>query len=203
MVWHAKPIRLSAKQRGILEQVRNARTSKQAYAQRAAIILLANEGESTRRIGRELGIGREMVAQWRNRWVEQAASLAEAELAGAEDRDDRKRILAMLDDAPRSGCRGKFSPEQICQIIAVACESAQDCGLPVSHWSLRSLAQEVVARGIVDSISVSKLHVFLKSGRIKTAQDKNLDSHAGTRRGSVPGGSRSTLQRVRRSAGPA
>lgn len=161
MVWYAKPIKLSAKQRGILEQVRNARASKQGHAERAAIILLADEGKSTRRIGRELGIGREMVAQWRNRWAQQAASLTEVEQAGAEERDYRKRILTMLDDAPRSGCPGKFSPEQICQIIAVACEPPQECGLPVSHWSLKALAQEVVARGLVESISISKLHVFL------------------------------------------
>lgn len=99
-----------------------------------------------------LAIGREKVAQWRNRGSAHAAKLAEAERVGAAERDYRKRIIALLDDALRPGCPGKFSAEQVCQIIAVACESPTHGGTAVSHWSLSSLAKEVAARGIVESI---------------------------------------------------
>ncbi|WP_440656999.1 helix-turn-helix domain-containing protein [Cysteiniphilum sp. G11B1] len=73
----------------------------------------------------------------------------------------------MLDDLPREGTPAKFSAEQICKIISVACEAPEKSGIPLSHWSLPSLAAELVKRQIVDSISTSQLHVFLKSGRYK------------------------------------
>ncbi|MBV9603236.1 MAG: helix-turn-helix domain-containing protein [Chloroflexi bacterium] len=33
-----------------------------------------------------------------------------------------------LADAPKPGAPPKFTPEQICQIIALACEKPADCG---------------------------------------------------------------------------
>jgi putative transposase len=102
--------------------------------------------------------------------------LAQAEME-EEKGEYKKRILALLDDAPRSGCPGKFSAEQICHILSVACESPEESEHPLSHWSLSSLVREVVHRGIVASISKSQMHVFLKSCGDKATQGKNMDSH--------------------------
>lgn len=182
MAWRANTISLTERQSKILAELRDARISQQGIAERAAIILLSGEGVANRRIAQELNIGREKVSTWRNRWFDSADSLAKAEQAGVLERDYRKRIIKTLSDAPRPGCPGKYSPEQICQMIALACEKPEDCGVAASHWSLRSLAQEVAARGIADSISVSRLQVFLKSSGLKTAQGENVDSHAHARR---------------------
>ena len=76
-----------------------------------------------------------------------------------------RAVLSLLNDAPRSGAPGKFSAEQICQIINVSCESPEDSNLPLSHWSLKDLTGELKRRGIVESISTSQLSVFLKSSR--------------------------------------
>jgi hypothetical protein len=46
----------------------------------------------------------------------------------------------------------------------VACETPEESGLPLSHWTLSELASELVRRRIVESISTSQLCVFLKSG---------------------------------------
>ena len=93
----------------------------------------------------------------------------------------RKAILQLLSDKPRPGCPGKFTAEQICQIMNVACESPEESGLPLSHWTLSELASELVRRKIVDSISRSQLCVFLKSGRDKAPQNKGMDSYTNRR----------------------
>jgi transposase len=94
-----------------------------------------------------------MASLWRGRWLEAGEELGEAEAAGIEEADLEKLLADVLGDEPRSGAPAKFTPEQIVQIIAVACEDPQACGRPVSHWTPRELAEEVVKRGIVAEIS--------------------------------------------------
>jgi putative transposase len=71
-------------------------------------------------------------------------------------------IEDVLSDNPRSGCPGTFAPDQIARIIAVACEPPEDSGRPVTHWTPTELAEEVVARRIVSSISVRHVGRLLK-----------------------------------------
>ncbi len=71
-------------------------------------------------------------------------------LAGA---DAAKGTAERLSDAPRCGAPGKFSPEQVCAIIALACENPKDSDLPISQWSQGEVARQAVKRGIVSSIS--------------------------------------------------
>ncbi len=40
-------------------------------------------------------------------------------------------------DEPRQGAPVKFTAEQVVQIMALACEAPQVCGLPISQWSGR------------------------------------------------------------------
>ncbi len=59
--------------------------------------------------------------------------------------------------------------EQIVQIVAVACEQPQSSIRPVSHWTPRELAQEVVKRGIVQEISPRSVARFFKRGNATAA----------------------------------
>ena len=86
---------------------------------------------------------------------------------------------------PRPGTPGEFSAEQLAQIISVACESPEDAGRPVSHWTPRELAEEVIKRGIVKRISPRTVGRFLKRSRSQTA---SLDVLAQSPTGSRPGG---------------
>lgn len=70
-------------------------------------------------------------------------------------------IIGVLSDATRSGGSLKFSPEQVAQIIALACEPPSDGGLPVSHWTPPELALEAANRGIADRISPRQVDRFL------------------------------------------
>jgi hypothetical protein len=71
------------------------------------------------------------------------------------------KILELLSDNYRSGTPAKFTPEQVVSIIAVACEPPADSDRPISQWSPRELAEEVIKRGIVDSISPRQVDRFL------------------------------------------
>ena len=57
-----------------------------------------------------------------------------------------------------------FTPEQLCQLMAVACEPPGDSGRPISQWTPRELADEATKRGIVDRISARTVGRFLVSG---------------------------------------
>src|SRR6266550_2617784 len=75
---------------------------------------------------------------------------------------------------PREGAPAKFTPEQVCQIIALACEKPADSDRPISHWSHRELADEIVRRGIVESISPRHAGRLLKRRRSQTTTDSVL-----------------------------
>jgi putative transposase len=62
------------------------------------------------------------------------------------------KILELLSDNYRSGTPAKFTPEQAVSIIAFACEPPADSEPPISHWSPREWAEEVVKRGLVERI---------------------------------------------------
>jgi hypothetical protein len=69
------------------------------------------------------------------------------------------------------GSPGKFEAEQVCQIIALACETPPDY---LSHWSRKELKREIINRGIAEDISETTVGVFLKSGGIKTTSSQIL-----------------------------
>ena len=71
-------------------------------------------------------------------------------------------IGARLADAPRPGVKPKLTAEQICAIVALACEPPEATGVPITHWSQSELARQAVARGIVPEISHNSVGRFLK-----------------------------------------
>ena len=56
----------------------------------------------------------------------------------------------------------QFTPEQVCAIIALACEDPKDSDLPISQWSQSEVARQAVKRGIVASISHGSVGRFFK-----------------------------------------
>jgi putative transposase len=157
-------IELSAGQEEELKRRIRRPTGEQRVAERARIILAAGTGKTNKELARQLGLNRDTVSLWRQRWAQARERLARAEersLAALS-----RYIGDLLVDAPRSGRRGDFSAEQIIQIIAIACEDPQaPSDRPVSHWTPREVAAEAVKRKIVPRISVRTVGRFLKSGR--------------------------------------
>ena len=90
------------------------------------------------------------------------------EAEGIEDKDLRGEIEGIFADAPRPGTPGKFTAEEIVKIVAVGCENPKDSGRPVTNWTPRELAEEVVQRQIVTSISTRTVGRFLKMKQISS-----------------------------------
>ena len=163
----ARPIELMQRQRQMLERIGRRRTGSHQTVIRAKIILLADDGLDNQSIGRRVGVDEHCVSKWRTRWSCQAERLAAAEVQSS-DKDLMTLIEQTLRDAARSGKPVKFTAEQVTQILAVACEPPEQSGRAVTHWTGAELAEEVVQRGIVPSISPRQVERFLKDGRSQT-----------------------------------
>ena len=60
---------------------------------------------------------------------------------------------ATMQRQERSGTPAKFSMEQVVGLFAIACSEPEDYGRPISDWTARELAEEMVKQNIVESIS--------------------------------------------------
>jgi len=167
----SQSVELTKKQRILLKDVVSGRTERNDHIIRAHIILLVDEGVSDQEIAKNLHIHKRTAGKWRRRWIgnQEKLLLWDEEETGIHY---KRCVLSLLSDAERPGSPCKFTPEQICKIVNVACEKPEDIGLPLSHWSLSSLATECVKRHIIDSISTSQLAVFLNQADIKPHQVK-------------------------------
>ena len=155
-------VELTVRQREILERLNRRERSSQQLVRRCSIVLGAADGASNEQIGQRLGIQRATARRWRKRWATAGAGMGLAEEEGMDDKGLTELIEEVLADEPRPGAPGIFEAEQIAQIIAVGCEDPRACGRPVTHWTPRELADEVIKRGIVESISPRSVGRFLK-----------------------------------------
>lgn len=169
----AAKVVITERQQDILLTWVTARNSAQGLAQRAEIILLAFEGFTNQEIAEKLHCERHGIGTWRKRWQKAFHRLTLVECM-EKPPALRAAIQEVLSDLPRAGCGGTFSADQIAQIIAVACEPPEHSQRPVTHWTPRELAEEVIHRGIVSSISVRQVGRFLKGSRASAAQKSLL-----------------------------
>jgi transposase len=146
MPWiEAAPVVVSERERSQLETLVRQHGCPQQVALRARIVLAAAAGEGVHESARRLGAARSTVQHWRRRWPQSSGPVAER-----------------LADAPRPGTPATFSAEQICAIVAMACEPPADSERPITHWTHQELADEALKRGIVASISPDSVGRFLK-----------------------------------------
>ncbi len=149
----ATAVILSEKEQEGLLQITKRHRSEQQMVRRSRIILAAAQGSSNAHIARELGVHVDTVRLWRDRWV------------GLQGIDLETLSLAeRLQDAPRPGVKPKFTSEQRCQMVALACEAPAQAGHPISQWTGREIADELKARGIVEQISPRHAARLLKKG---------------------------------------
>jgi putative transposase len=161
----AVKVKVSKRQRAILDGwIRNKANTPYRLIERCQIILLSADGVSNAEQARLLGVDRQRSRRWRGRWAMVEDRLAAAEKEKISDRDLSNLIAEFLGDLERPGIAPTFSAEQLTKIIAVACELPEDCDRPVTHWTPRELADEVIKRNIVDSISPRHIDRLLKGG---------------------------------------
>lgn len=162
----AAKVKLTEKQEVILKEFSRSRSEPLFLQQRATIILLAFAGLLNEEIASEVDLERHQVGIWRRRWADDFDRLVLIECLEGNT-PLRQAIRELLADAPRAGCKPKFTAEQLAQIFAVACEDPQKLGYPFTHWTHAELAKEVIKRGIVTSISVRHLGRLLEDADLK------------------------------------
>ncbi len=150
-----------------MEQIVRGQTNPQNLVRRAKIILTINEGHNNSQTASKLELNRETIRLWRDRWLEVVPILLIAEAEGISDQELMILVKMVLADAPRPGVPATFTPEQIVQIVAVACENPQDSDRPISHWTSWELADEVIKRHIVTTISPRSVGRFLDEADLK------------------------------------
>ena len=146
-------VKLTDAERKALEKLDKAHSTEQQIALRARMILVAGDGLNNAQVARKLQASIDTVRQWRNRWLAlQATPLSELSV---EER---------LQDLPRPGAPSRISVDQICQIVALACEKPEQSERPITHWTAREIAAEIVKRGLVEHISPRHAARLLKRG---------------------------------------
>jgi transposase len=116
----AVAIELTDEERALLESWTRRRTSAQALALRARIVLAGAEGLSNGEIAERLGVSRPTVTKWRNRFAQ--------------------RRLDGLVDEPRPGRPRTITDEQV---EAVVIRTLETTPKDATHWSTRSMAKEM------------------------------------------------------------
>src|SRR5262245_7155406 len=147
------PIEVTGEERAELERLVRRHTTGQQLAERARIVLLMAEGLNNSEVARAVDVDVDTVRKWRGRW-RRIREVPVAELS----------VAARLADAPRPGTPARITPEQVCRIVALACEAPGASGRPISQWSSTELAAEIVRRGIVATISPRHAARLLKRG---------------------------------------
>ena len=156
-------INLNADEVDALHKLVKGHKTGQQIVLRARIVLAAHHGKSNRQIKRELGISLTTVSLWRKRW-QMFAGVPLSELSAQE----------RLEDLPRPGAPARITADQRCQIEKLACDPPQEWGRPITHWTNRELADEIIEQGIVESISPRHAGRLLKRSRHQAASNPLL-----------------------------
>jgi putative transposase len=166
-----KPIHidLSETERQELQKLVRRHNVGQQYALRGRIVLLAAAGQKNAEIAKELKVTLDTVRLWRGRWSDfQSIAL------------DDMSVEERLQDLPRPGAPGRITADQRCQIEALACEAPEEAGRPITNWTAREIADEIMQRRIVEYISPRHAARLLKRCRNSASSDSLLaDTRAG------------------------
>jgi putative transposase len=161
-----KKLTLTPTQTKLVTNLVRASTSPQCVVQRARLILDSAESGSKSSVATKHSVGRDTVRRWCQRWQNSQRELdrleTEYQAGTLSEMGYRREIEAILADAKRPGAPATFTEAQKQQIIAMAARKPEDEGLPMTHWSHGLLAQTVVDKGIVKTISAAQIGRFLK-----------------------------------------
>lgn len=111
------PLTLTAEEHDTLERWARRRTTAQAIALRARIVLASAAGKTNTAIARETRVKKQTVGKWRGRFL-------------------AKRLDGLLDE-PRPGAPRKITDAEVERVVTLTLESTPR---DATHWSTRSMA---------------------------------------------------------------
>lgn len=163
----APQVKLSERERKILERYYNKRNISRQHYQRIGIILQSFHGRQNLEISQSLSIHFNTVSKWRKRWANSYDDLCEYEKGtsgkGGSDNELLQKMLDTLTDEARSGPPVRISLTEKQQLIALACKKPKDFGVPLTQWNREMLAKVAMAEGIVEKISPRYVSEILKN----------------------------------------
>ena len=134
------------------------------YQKRMHIIHLSSLGNENQDIARELGCSPVTVRKWRKRWKTFEGVIKQTEMEidnkSANKVDLLYKAKEILTDLPRSGSSSRITNSEKDRLVALACESPQDHGLPFTVWTHQELSAQAKKMGI--NISSSYYGILLK-----------------------------------------
>ena len=149
----ARQLVLAACDRHRLKRLERSQTAPWRQVLRAKIVLLAARPMPNAQIAARLGITADTARKWRGRFTAQG--------------------LAGLADRKRPGRPARFTPVQVAEVKALACQLPAELGVPLSVWSCPELAREAVTRGITDAVSASTVGRWLAEDALKPWQHRS------------------------------
>lgn len=159
-------VKLTSVLKKVLEKIARCYTNPYWLVLRVKIVLCAATGDNNSEIARRLNTTPNTAGKWRSCWLKTEPRL----LAEAEDLSEKELaalIEAALSDIQRPGTSDTFTPEQLVHIVAVACEDPRESDREITHWSRRELADEIIKRDIVDTISPRHVGRILDEADLK------------------------------------
>ena len=173
-----KNLSLTPTQTKLVTTLVHASTSPQCIVLRGNLILDYAESGNMTRVASKHGVGRDTVRRWYQRWQMAQRELdrleAEHQAGTLSETKYHREIETLLCDAQRPGAPATFSEAQKQQIIAIATRRPEDEGVPVTHRSHEILAQTVIDKGIVKTISAAQIGRFLKEGHVAASSQSVL-----------------------------
>jgi transposase len=146
----ATPVTITPAQRRVPKRRAYGHKTPHRDKIRAEIVLLAGRGCPNNRIAVRVGVHVDTVRTWRDRFA----------IAGLDGLGDQKR----------SGRPPRFTPVQVAELTALACQLPAETAVPLSHWSSPELAREAVTRGITEAISAASVRRLLAADALKPSQ---------------------------------
>ena len=157
----AVSITLDAFEQALLDKITRQFTVAEYKKQRVRAVLAAGSGLQNKEIAKQIGLNRDDVGKWRKRWSKQHQQWQQSD-AELRPKMNARLVLHWLDDAKGRGRKHGITLEQRAKVAALAQETPEQNGIPVTHWTLDYLAEVAVKRGIVDTISRVSVHRILK-----------------------------------------
>ncbi len=165
---------VSERQLSLIKQMIRSGKVGSRMVNRLKVVQFSSEGTSNYRINQLIGLQKNRVGIWRNRWAKNVQKLTRLEKKHkVSDSDLRRQILNSLSDKPRCGCPAWITLSQKNQIVALACEKPEDHGVPISQWNLSLLRGVVKEKNIVKKISRSTVGEIIK--KTSTPSCEGLD----------------------------
>jgi transposase len=154
-------ITLNTAEQALLQTILRKRSIPEFQKQRIQIVLAASTGLQNKDIAKQYQLEVNRVGLWRKRWAIQHQLWKDSDQTLRPAMSETLALLWIADKQGR-GRKARITADQRTQIVALARETPEQNGLPITHWTAARLAEIAIKRNIVDAISRPTVSRILK-----------------------------------------